>query len=123
MFRSSTLIFALVTMLFMLMAGSVLAADKKEAPKPLDGKTVFKEHCKVCHLEDSDNGEYTPVTLIQEQWEEFYDELWMETHKDVVCPKDKTKKVTDMFTPEMLKAARKFCVDHAADSEQPMTCG
>jgi len=58
-----------------------------------------------------------------DQWDEFYDETFAETHKEVACPKDKDKKVTDMIDKDMIKKLRKFCVDHAADSEQPMTCG
>ncbi len=113
----------LLTLVFLLGACVVLAEEKAETEKPLTGKDLYKSHCKPCHLEDSDGGEYTPMTLIQEQWEEFFDDLWIETHETVVCPKDETKKVTDMWDADMLKAVRKFCVDHAADSEQPMTCG
>ncbi len=107
------------------MASVVLADDneKKEEVKELSGKDLYKNNCKVCHLEDSEAGEYTPMSLISEQWEEFFDELWIETHGEVACPKDETKTVTDMWDAGMLKAVRKFCVDHAADSEQPMTCG
>jgi hypothetical protein len=63
------------------------------------------------------------MSYIMEQWEEFFDDLWHETHGKVPCLQDKTKKVTDGFDKEMLKKIRKFCVDHGADSEQPMTCG
>ncbi len=116
-------ILLLLTVVIALVATAVLADEKAAEKKPLDGKELFKTHCKVCHGEDADAGEYTPMTLIQEQWEEFFDELWQETHGEVVCPKDESKKVTDMWDAEMLKAVREFCVDHAADSEQPMTCG
>ncbi len=91
--------------------------------KKMDGKELYKTLCKTCHMEDSDAGEYTPMSLIMDQWDEFFDETFVETHKDVVCPKDKDKKVTDMIDKDMIKKLRKFCVDHAADSEQPMTCG
>jgi len=121
-----TQIFSLVFVLVIaFMATSVMAEDKvkEKEVKKLSGKELYKSHCKPCHTEDSDAGEYTPMSLIEEQWEEFFDELWVETHEEVVCPKDDTKKVTDMWDAEMLKAVRKFCIDHAADSEQPMTCG
>jgi mono/diheme cytochrome c family protein len=115
----------ILTLVFvaMLVAGLALAEEKAPKEKKVTGKELYKTHCKACHTKDSDAGEYTPMTLIEEQWEEFFDELWIETHGEVVCPKDDTKKVTDMWNEEMLKAVRKFCVDHAADSEQPMTCG
>jgi hypothetical protein len=124
--KKQTLVITLLVLLVAaLVATAALAEDKekvKEAKK-LTGKELYKGHCKPCHTEDSDGGEYTPMSLIEEQWEEFFDELWVESHGEVACPKDKTKKVTDMWDAEMLKAVRKFCVDHAADSEQPMTCG
>ena len=113
----------LLTLVILMIAGVVMAEDKVEAKKEISGKDLYKDHCKVCHKADSDAGEYTPMTLIQEQWEEFFDDYWTETHGEVVCPKDDTKKVTDMWDAEMLKAVREFCIDHAADSEQPMTCG
>lgn len=106
-----------------LVAGAALAEEKAEKPKELSGKDLFKAHCKVCHAEDADAGEYTPMTYIMEQWEEFFDDLWVETHGEITCPKDDSKKICDMLDKDMLKKIRKFCVDHAADSEQPMTCG
>ena len=113
----------LLALVIMMVAGVVMAEEKTEAKKVISGKDLYKGHCKTCHMPDSDAGEYTPMTLIQEQWEEFFDDYWTETHGEVVCPKDDTKKVTDMWDAEMLKAVREFCIDHAADSEQPMTCG
>lgn len=98
------------------------AAEKVDVSK-MSGKELYKSRCKVCHGPDADAGEYTPMSLIMEQWEEFFDGQFAETHKDVVCPKDKSKKVPQMFDKDMLKKIKKFCVDHAADSEQPMTCG
>ncbi len=100
-----------------------VAKETKKDPKNMDGKELFKTHCKVCHMEDSDASEYTPMSLIMDQWDEFFDETFAETHKEVACPKDKDNKVTDMIDKDMIKKLRKFCVDHAADSEQPMTCG
>lgn len=113
----------LVALVLSSAAGVALAEDSADKPKELDGKDLFKMHCKVCHSEDSDAGEYTPMTYIMEQWEEFFDDLWVETHGEITCPKDDSKKVGDMIDKDMMKKIRKFCVDHAADSEQPMTCG
>ena len=96
-----------------------------EAIAKMKGKDLFRTFCKVCHGEDADAGEYTPMTLIQEQWEEFFDEDegWNESHAELTCPADTTELVTETITDEMLEKIREFCVDHAADSEQPMTCG
>ncbi len=125
---NTTIKVLLAVMILTGLAVTALAEDEtakevKEDPKKMDGKELFVAHCKVCHMEDSDAGEYTPISLIMDQWDEFYDETFVETHKEVVCPKDEDKKITDMIDKDMIKKLRKFCVDHAADSEQPMTCG
>lgn len=101
------------------------AADEPEAApaKPLEGKELFKAHCKSCHGAKSEAGELTPMTLIAEQWEEVFAGAWAETHGAVAAPGAADKKLTDILDAETLEAIRKFCVDHAADSEQPMTCG
>ena len=113
-----------VLVILTIIAGLAIADDEAPTePKKMDGKELFKTHCKVCHLEDSEAGEYTPMSLIMDQWDEFFDETFVETHQEVSCPKDAEKKVTDMLDKDMIKKIRKFCVDHAADSEQPMTCG
>lgn len=102
-------------------------AEEEETPAQkiakMDGKELFKTFCKVCHAEDAAAGEYTPMSLIMEQWEVFFETGFAETHKDLVCPKDETKKVGDVLDKDMIKKIKKFCIDHAADSEQPMTCG
>ncbi|MCP4896522.1 MAG: hypothetical protein GY906_06055 [bacterium] len=101
-----------------LSVGNVAIAKKKK----LNGQDLFKEYCKPCHDVDSENGEYTPMTLIQDQWERFFDEKYAETHESVTLT-GHDGSITDEITPEMLKAIKKFAVDHAADSESPMTCG
>lgn len=124
MFRShSSLRVLLAAASLACVAGLAMAADEAEKPKALDGKELFRTTCKVCHGAKSEAGEYTPMTLIQEQWDEFFDGAYADTHAKVAAPEAADKTVTDAITPEMLEAIRKFCVDHAADSEQPMTCG
>lgn len=89
----------------------------------MDGKEIYKNVCKSCHGPDADAGEYTPMSLIMEQWDEFFQDTFAEAHKDLACPHDENRMLTDVFTGGLLKKVQKFCVDHAADSEQPMTCG
>lgn len=107
------------------LAFAAVAAETNDAPaKPLDGKELFKTSCKVCHGAKAPAGTYTPMTLIAEQWEEFFDATFADTHAKVAAPDTTAKKmVTDAIDKDTLEAIRKFCVDHAADSEQPMTCG
>lgn len=90
--------------------------DKKE-----NGKDLYKMDCKVCHEKGSPNGEYTPMSLTQEQWKKFFDNKFAATHKEVVL-KAENKKLLEFLTPEQISKIKKFCVDHAADSEQPQTC-
>lgn len=118
-----TVLVLMTLTLVALAASAALAEEKADKPKELDGKELFKIHCKSCHGAEAAAGEYTPMSYIMEQWEEFFDDLWTETHGKIACPKDETRKVTDGLDADMLKKIRKFCVDHAADSEQPMTCG
>jgi hypothetical protein len=117
----------LILALAALVSASALAEGTDEDPKAkikkMDGKELYKNFCKTCHTEDSAAGEYTPMSLIMDQWDEFFDDTLAETHQDLTCPKDEKTKLMDVIDKDMIKKIRKFCVDHAADSEQPMTCG
>ncbi len=114
-----------IPVLLVLTGSQAVAADGEEVKSPdkMDGKELYQSFCKTCHMEDSESGEYTPMSLIMDQWDEFYDEIFVETHQEVPSPVAEGKMVTDVIDKDMIKKLRKFCVDHAADSEQPMTCG
>ena len=117
---------SLALAVLLLTASLAIAADSAPATgkaRPLDGKELFKNQCKVCHGPKAEAGEYTPMSLIQEQWEEFFAKTFADSHADLAAPGAADRKVTDVIEAPMLEAIRKFCVDHAADSEQPMTCG
>lgn len=114
------------TIVVVLMAALValsIASGATAAKKKIKGQDIYKEFCKPCHLADSENGEYTPMTLIMDQWETFFEEDWIETHKDVTDPNHDNKPVTEVLTEDEFEALAKWTIDHAADSEQPMTCG
>ena len=98
--------------------GLTWAKDKEK-----DGQALYKEYCKPCHQAKSPNGEYTPMTLIEEQWERFFKDKLVSSHEKVTDPNHEGKKVLDLLTPEMLETLKKWVIDHAADSEHPMTCG
>ncbi len=98
-------------------SSSALCADK-----PADGKSLYRNNCKTCHDKGSKNGTYTPMTLTQDQWRKFFSTKLVPAHKNAVDPKT-GKKVLEQLTPEQLKSIQRFCIDHAADSEQPATCG
>jgi len=97
-------------------------ANAASAGEP-EGQQLYKAHCKVCHAADSEHGEYTPMTLIQTQWERFFDRKYEKKHAELTFPEADGKKVLEVITPEMLEKIKQFAIDHAADSEQPMTCG
>ena len=98
-------------------------ANVATAAKKPKGNDLFKEYCKPCHLPDSDNGEYNPMTLIQDQWTRFFEEDYVDSHSAVMDPNHDNKPVTEVISEDDLEMIKKFAVDHAADSEQPMTCG
>ncbi len=87
-----------------------------------DGKALYRANCKVCHDKGSPHKQYTPMTLTQDQWRRFFTGKLTSSHKSVVLPAS-GKKLLESLTPEQLKAIQRFAVDHAADSEQPATCG
>ena len=99
------------------------ASGATAAKKKIKGQDLYKDFCKPCHEADSDNGEYTPMTLIMDQWENFFEEDWEETHSGVNDPNHGDVPVTDVLSDEEFEALAKWTIDHAADSEQPMTCG
>jgi hypothetical protein len=115
----------LLTVALMACLALPVLADEKSAPPPekMKGQDLYKNFCKGCHQPDSVAGEYTPMSLIIEQWEEFFDGVYVETHQEVPFTEGDQRSVTEVINDQMLKKLRKFCVDHAADSEQPMTCG
>jgi hypothetical protein len=109
------IIWVLLVVVFMSSASAV--GDEKEK----SGKELYKQDCRVCHLPDSPNGDFTPMSLTQDQWKEFFKDKFEATHKDVVLKREE-KKLLEYLTPDKLKEIKKFCVKHAADSEQPQTC-
>ena len=85
------------------------------------GKDLYKQNCRVCHEKSSPNGEYSPMSLTQDQWKNVFKNKLVPAHKQVSLP-GRNQKLLELLTPEQLKAIEKFAVDHAADSEQPQTC-
>jgi mono/diheme cytochrome c family protein len=107
-------------LLFVVISCGFAAAGMNE--KPLDGKTLYRTNCKVCHDKGSPHKQYTPMTLTQDQWRKFYSTKLIPSHKSVVEPKS-GKKLLELLSPDQIKSIQRFCIDHAADSEQPATCG
>ena len=98
----------------------VFMTPAQEKPSA-NGKDLYKQNCRICHAKDSSHGEYSPMSLIQEQWKRFFTSKFAFTHKDVNLP-GQEKKLLEILTAEQIKIIQKYCLDHAADSEQPQTC-
>ena len=79
MTRSKLFVATILIGVLALSLANVATAAKK--PKGVD---LYKEYCKGCHEADSPHGEYTPMSLIQDQWTRFFDKKYVRTHKDVI---------------------------------------
>lgn len=96
-----------------LMSCLVTQAYAAEGGNPKKGKHLYKKQCKACHSQAGEGGELTPMSKTMSQWDRFFD-------------KDKHKLKPEAFnglTEQDLKDIQQFLYDHAADSEQPQTCG
>ena len=88
-----------------------------------EAQRLYREHCRHCHDDGSPHGEYTPMSLIQVQWERFFDRKYGRIHRKVMDDKFGGQPVTEAISDEDLEKIREFSIDHAADTDQPMTCG
>jgi mono/diheme cytochrome c family protein len=97
----------LVTML-VFVATSALAA---EGGNPRKGKYLYKKSCKACHGGGGEGGELTPMSKTQKQWDRVFDK------------KKHDQAAWEKLSEQDLKDINQFLFDHAADSDQPQTCG
>jgi len=88
----------------------VIAAEGGNAKK---GKYLFKKTCKTCHVAGAEGGALTPLSKTMSQWDRFFDR---DKHKD------KPEAIKGLSDKD-LKDIQQFLYDHAADSDQPQTCG
>ena len=97
----------LLTTLFASMAIAIEGGDARK------GKVLMKAKCKVCHNEGSDGGKLTPLSKTMSQWDRFFRR---DKHKDY-------PKGFEGFSEKDLLDINQYLYDHAADSDQPQTCG
>lgn len=102
--------------------GLLLALAGSASAQGVNGKELYRNNCKICHDKGSPNGQYTPMTMTQDQWRSFFKMKLIPSHKNAVHPKTGGKLLQDL-NPDQMKAIQRFAIDHAADSEQPATCG
>jgi cytochrome c5 len=84
---------------------------------PNRGKTLYKASCKSCHVEKGEAKDLTPMSKTQAQWTRLF-----KTNIDPMVKRVQTK-TGKALTPADLADIQLFLVSHAADSDQPETCG
>lgn len=105
------------------LVSAVLATPVQAENQVEESQRLYREACRHCHDDGSPNGEYTPMTLIQAQWERFFDRKYERKHRKVIDEQRGGVPVTEAIPPDVLEKIRVFVIDHAADTDQPMTCG
>ncbi len=78
------------------------------------GRTLTREQCKSCHIAGASGGTMTPLSKTQRQWQRFFDK---DKHNQ------KAPGAWDKISQADIKDIMQYIYDHAADSEQPETCG
>ncbi len=96
-------------------AGGAAAAPR---PNPNHGKSLYKADCKVCHQKGGGAVVLTPMTKTQAQWTRAFKDGTV-----AACAKKVAAKTGRPLTPEDLADMQAYLVGHAADSDQPETCG
>jgi len=89
------------------------AAFAAEGGNPKKGKYLYKKSCKSCHVAEAEGGALTPLSKTMSQWDRFFSR-----DKHNAKPA-----VWGDFSEQDLKDIQQFLYDHAADSDQPQTCG
>ena len=111
----------MLTRLFVLAGALSLAvfvtAAGAAGANPNRGKTLFKSTCKSCHVKDGGAKDLTPMSKTQTQWTRAF--------KGSIDPMVKRvqTKTGKALLPADLADLELFLVSHAADSDQPETCG
>ncbi len=107
---------------FILAAATVLAIATLAAaagkPNPNHGKSLYKASCKVCHVKGGGAVVLTPMTKTQSQWTRAFKDGTV-----AACAKKVASKTGKPLAPEDLADMEAYLVAHAADSDQPETCG
>ena len=93
---------------------TTMATAALEGGEARRGKQLALDNCKRCHVQGAEAGTMTPLSRTQRQWERFYNK----ERRDKIAPG-----AWDDIADRDLKDILQFMYDHAADSEQPATCG
>lgn len=89
----------------------VTSAMAVEGGNPKKGKYLFKKNCKSCHVEGAEGGAVTPMNKTMSQWDRFFEKA-----------KHPAEGWENVKEADLLHI-NQYLFDHAADSDQPETCG
>ena len=87
-------------------------------PNPNRGKSLFKSGCKTCHVKGGGGKDLSPMTKTQAQWKRAFESTAVDK-----CVKAMVAKGAKPLTAQDLDDMKFYLVSHAADSDQPETCG
>ncbi|HET8648366.1 MAG TPA: cytochrome c, partial [Vicinamibacteria bacterium] len=85
---------------------------------PNRGKSLYKATCKACHVKGGEAKALSPLTKTQAQWTRAFKPGTVSG-----CVKKVAAKTGRTLTPDDLADMEAYLVAHAADSDQPETCG
>lgn len=86
-------------------------------PNPNRGKSLFRANCKSCHQPKGAARDLTPISKTQAQWARAF-----KAQVPKMLPRV-SEKTGQSLTPSDMTDIQVFLVSHAADSDQPETCG
>jgi mono/diheme cytochrome c family protein len=95
-------------------AGTTLVSAVIEGGDANRGRELIKEKCKQCHIQGAEAGTMTPLSKTQQQWDRFV----KKNRHDKIAPG-----TWGQIAEQDLKDILQYIYNHAADSEQPETCG
>ncbi len=109
--KTIRILLALLCCMAFLSTGMIMAEGQGSDKK---GKFYFKKTCKECHATDGEGGKVSPLSKTMSQWERYFKKG---------LHKNKTEKLEQVVPADQLIHIQTFLVNHAADSDQPETCG
>ncbi len=111
-----------ITRLFALCLACLCMAAILDAARanPRKGKVYFKKHCRCCHDGQTEGAVMLePIAKTMDQWTKVFAE---DGEISTMLPRVKEKVGTDLTEQDQLDI-QAYLVQHAADSDQPATCG
>lgn len=95
----------------------VSAADRVN---PRRGKVFYKTNCRTCHDgQTAQVKDLSPITKTMAQWEREF----AEAGEVMNCVSHVKEKLGTQLTERDLLDISAYLIQHAADSDQPATCG